>query len=55
MPKYKVFASFTGFVTYDIEADSEDEARIITKGKVNELDCDVWEFTVDEIEEENSN
>ena len=52
--KYKVWISFSGCAAYDIEADSEDEARDIAMEEADPFDCDAWDFGVDDIEDEDN-
>lgn len=52
MPKYKVWISFSGCAAYDIEADSEDEARDMAMEEADTSDCDSWDFEVDDVENE---
>lgn len=52
MAKYKVWISFSGCAAYDIEADSEDEARDMAMEEADTLDCDSWDLEVDGIENE---
>ena len=51
MAKYKVWINFSGCAAYDIEADSEDEARDMAIEKAEPFDCDSWDYEVDEVED----
>ena len=52
MAKYKVWISFSGCAAYDIEADSEDEARDMAMEEADTSDCDSWDFEVDDVKNE---
>ena len=52
MAKYKVWISFSGCYGYDIEADSEEEARNIAIEEADANDCDSWDYDVDDVEED---
>lgn len=49
MARYKVWINFSGCAAYDIEADSEDEARDIAMEEADESDCDSWDYDVDDV------
>lgn len=54
MARYTVWISFSGCAAYDIEADSEDEARDIAIEEADVNDCDEWDYSVDDIEEDDN-
>jgi hypothetical protein len=52
MTRYKVWICFSGVVAYDVEANSEDEARDIAMEQADAFDCDSWDYEVDSVEDE---
>lgn len=52
MAKYRVQINFWGCAEYDIEADSEDEARNIAMEEADAYDCHEWDCEVDDVEED---
>ena len=55
MAKYKVWIRFSGCYGYDVEADSEEEARDIAFRESDINDCDEWDYDVDDVEEKTIN
>jgi hypothetical protein len=52
MAKYKVWISFSGCAAYDIDADSDEEARNIAMEEADADDCDEWDYDVDDVAED---
>lgn len=50
MAKYNVTINFYSTVEYEIEADSEDEARMIALRDADFYDCDEFDCDVDFVE-----
>lgn len=50
MAKYNVVINFYSTVDYEIEADSEEEARMIAYGDANPDDCTEFDFEIDFVE-----
>lgn len=50
MAKYNVTINFCSTVDYEIEADSEDEARMIALRDANSYDCEEFDCDVDYVE-----
>ena len=44
---YKVWINFRGCAMYEVEADSEDEARDAAIEMADPFDCDEWDFDTD--------
>ena len=54
MAKYTVWISFSGWYAYNVEADSEEEARDIALEEADVEDCDSWDYNVEDIEEDDN-
>lgn len=50
MAKYSVTINFCSSVDYEVEADSEEEARMIAYEDANFDDCVDYEYEIDSIE-----
>ena len=54
MKKYLIGMSITAYVEYEIEAESEEEARDKAYDNADILDIDDWDYTIEEISEINN-
>ena len=53
MATYTVWISFSGCASYEVEAESEDEAIDMAMNMAEVSDCDDWDYRLDSIVEEN--
>ena len=53
MAMYKVWINFSGCASYEVEAESENEAIDKAMSEAEVSDCDEWDYSFDSIEEEN--
>lgn len=51
MAKYKVWINVSGYTSYEVEADSENDARNIALEKFNMNTCDELNLEVADVEE----
>ena len=55
MARYRVWIQFSGCAAYDIEADSASEAGDIAMKKADVIDCDSWDYSVDDVVSDDDN